>query len=168
VAYDPIFAQAGAMIIRPAPQDYLWPEVDIGDSALDSSGNLYVCGSFSGKIDFDPLTDDPAHVLDTPLSSDGYHHDRLGFVAKYDASGALQWAGTCAALGGAIAVDGQGNVYLSGTFRGVQDLDPSSGEYLLTSLYNPKRGGGYYSNPYLIKLTQPGGPASTEFSFAWV
>lgn len=98
--------------------------------AVDGSGNCYVTGYFYGtNIDFDPGTD--SAFLTSPSFDDDI------FIAKYDASGAYQWAfnlgGTVDDEGYAIAADGSGNCYVTGVFRGTADFDPGAGTANLSS-----------------------------------
>src|SRR5690349_63412 len=88
---------------------------------VDKTGNIYIAGSFQGtNADFDP---GPGVY---PLNSAG---SKDCFVAKYDASGKLLWAFR---IGGSntdeindIALDGIGNLYITGYFRGSSvDFDP--------------------------------------------
>ena len=88
--------------------------------AVDQSNNVYVTGYFGGTADFDP----GAGVSN--ITSAGNSDI---FLAKYNSSGALQWA---SAIGGtsddesnAITVDFSGNVYITGDFQGTADFDPS-------------------------------------------
>lgn len=98
----------------------------------DASGNCYVTGHFSSTIDFDPS---PAV---TNLTSAG---SLDAFVAKYDGSGAFQWAfklGDAAApngldMGRGIACDPSGNCYVTGTYTGTVDFDPSPATNTLVS-----------------------------------
>lgn len=100
--------------------------------AVDSRGNLLVAGDFSGTADFGGGT----------LTSAG-GNDLV--VAKYDASGAYLWSRS---FGGSdngdspevLAVDGSGNVLVSGSFFGTVDF----GGGLLSS------SGGY--DHFLLKL----------------
>jgi len=98
------------------PPDFLWAakaggsDIDAGYSiAADASGNVYVTGFFSGTATFG----------NTNLSSSGLEDI---FVAKYDAAGTLQWArqagGSACDEGLGIAVDGTGNVFVTGFFQG--------------------------------------------------
>jgi Thrombospondin type 3 repeat/Beta-propeller repeat len=85
------------------------------DIAADGAGNSYVSGNLSGTATFGA-----GEPNETTLSSAGGLDT---FVARYDASGALLWAkragGTGADDGGfGIALDGAGNSYASGRFRG--------------------------------------------------
>jgi hypothetical protein len=56
-----------------------------GGVAVDAIGDIYVCGSFFGAIDFDPGKNE--HHLEPGTANGGGY-----FVAKYDPSGQLGWA----------------------------------------------------------------------------
>ncbi len=97
--------------------------------AVDGRGeNVYITGCFTGTADFNPTG------TTTNLTSAGSVDI---FFAKYDSSGSLKWAksagGTSSDEGYSIAVDGSGNVYLTGYFNGTADFDPSGGTTNLTS-----------------------------------
>jgi hypothetical protein len=89
--------------------------------ALDGSGNVYTTGLFGGTVDFDP----GAGTYN--LTSAGYYNI---FVSKLDASGNFVWAkgmgSTSFAVGYDIVIDGSGNVYTTGYFRGTVDFDPGA------------------------------------------
>ena len=76
---------------------------------LNSNGNIYVTGFFSGTATFGTST----------LSSQGAEDV---FVAKLDTNGGWQWAkcagGTGSDKGAGIAVDPNGNIYVTGFFSG--------------------------------------------------
>ncbi|MEP1906348.1 MAG: SBBP repeat-containing protein, partial [Nitratireductor sp.] len=102
---------------------------DYGRSiAVDSSGNSYVTGNFSGTADFDP------GAGTTNLTSAGSDD---AFIAKYNSDGTLAWAknvgGTDFDIGYSIEVDSSGNSYVTGTFQGTADFDPGAGTTNLTS-----------------------------------
>ena len=100
--------------------------------AVDSVGSVYTVGRFGGTSDFDP---GPGTFN---LTSAGIHDI---FVSKLDANGDFVWAkrmgGAKSDYGGAIAVDGVGNVYTTGLFAypsgGTADFDPGPGTFNLTS-----------------------------------
>jgi hypothetical protein len=116
--------------------------------AVDAHGNVYTTGSFEGTADFDPSAAGTFNL--TSAGSDD------AFVSKLDAGGNFVWAralgGTGFDAGTAIAVDAQGNVYTTGSFRGTADFDPSAGVFDLTSA------GG--ADAYVSKLDGAG-------NFAW-
>ena len=96
---------------------------------VDGSGNVYITGYFSSTVDFDP---GPGTAY---LSSVGY--DDI-FFAKYNSSGALEWAkqigSTLIDYAFSLAVDGSGSVYITGNFQGTNvDFDPGSSTVTLTS-----------------------------------
>jgi hypothetical protein len=89
--------------------------------AIDGAGSMYVAGTFSGNVDFDPSNGTSA--LTAPLLS--------MYVAKYSAVGALQWVrGVSGATPdpGSLAVTAAGNVIVAGGYSGRIDLDPGVGE----------------------------------------
>jgi hypothetical protein len=81
--------------------------------AVDQDGNSYVTGHFAGSATFGP--GDPNQVTLVIAQ------DNEVFVAKYDSEGALAWVRRAGfyAIGRGIAVDGSGNVYVTGFFGGL-------------------------------------------------
>ncbi|HEY8504337.1 MAG TPA: SBBP repeat-containing protein, partial [Gemmataceae bacterium] len=99
--------------------------------ANDAAGNLYAAGWFQGTVDFDP---GPGTANLTAVGLDDV------FVAKYGPGGELVWArrmgGPGPDLARAVAVDGSGNVYTTGTYAGPADFDPDPGStFNLTGLH---------------------------------
>ncbi|NNF57982.1 MAG: T9SS type A sorting domain-containing protein [Rhodothermaceae bacterium] len=90
--------------------------------AVDDAGNVYVTGSFTGLVDFDPGPDE--NLLN-------FGDGRI-FVASYDPNGTLLYAfnvgGGLSNLiegGAAIALDAaEDNLYITGTFNDEDDFDP--------------------------------------------
>lgn len=81
------------------------------DVAVDTDGNVYICGFFSGTINFGG---------GISLTSSG---GQDMFVAKYSSTGFISWArsggsSTNADRANALAVDNSGNVYVTGEFSG--------------------------------------------------
>ncbi len=124
-----------------ASGNYVWAKSIMGASlvrsiAVDGSGNVYTTGFFFNTADFDP---GPGVANLSSASAGGYDI----FVSKLDASGNYVWAKRMGGMGGmggigddegrSIAVDGSGNVYTTGYFRGTADFDPGPGEANLTS-----------------------------------
>jgi hypothetical protein len=99
------------------------------DLAADPDGSVYVTGTFSGSVDFDPGTGV------TTLTSIGLADI---FLAKYSSTGTLVWAdrigGTVADAVTSLVRDGAGNLYLAGGFEGSADFDPGLGTLFLTSV----------------------------------
>lgn len=95
---------------------------------IDASGNLYLTGSFQGTVDFDP------GVGVTNLSALGASDI---FILKLNSSGDLQWVrqigGVNDVLIGDLTLDGNGNIYTTGSFDGTVDFDPEAGTSNLSS-----------------------------------
>lgn len=96
--------------------------------AVDANDNVYVTGIFKGTANFNPsgtaLNLTSAGGLDI-------------FIAKFDASGTLQWAkamgGTKDDQGYSITVDGYGDVYTTGWFLNQCNFNPSGTAVNLTA-----------------------------------
>lgn len=88
----------------------------------DAEGNVYITGSFKGKIDFDP---GPGKAF---LNSQG---DTDIFLAKYDESGNYLFSKSIGSAGRdegiSLSLDGQGYIYLTGNFQHTIDVDPGVG-----------------------------------------
>ncbi|UOQ54523.1 hypothetical protein [Hymenobacter cellulosivorans] len=121
-------------------------ESSVHATATDAAGNVYVTGIFTGTLLFGPTT----------LSSQA---GNSLFVAKRSAAGQWLWVKqtTGSARYGkgdyfdrnALAVDGSGNVYLTGSFRG---NSATFGSSVLSSLT-----GGYYGyDAFVAKLDASG------------
>lgn len=101
------------------------------DLVTDGAGNIYTTGYFNGTLDFDP----GPGVANLTTTSQGI------FIAKYNPPGGLVWAkaystlasGTNVSMGNSLALDGQGNVYTTGTFSGGFDFDPGAAVYFLSA-----------------------------------
>ncbi|NUQ65232.1 MAG: SBBP repeat-containing protein [Pirellulales bacterium] len=126
-----------AFVAKYSPQGaFFWAQAftgsfisDVGALAIDVNGNVFVAGSFSGTVDFDP---GPGSA---PLTSTGWGGD--AFVLKLNPSGNYLWARS---LGGndydaatALDTDDAGNVYATGHFWGTVDVNPGTGSDLRTS-----------------------------------
>ena len=109
----------------------------------DATGNIYSIGKFYESLDFDNGTGS------TYLTSQG--NDDIFFM-KQDPNGNLIWAHSLgqpySESAGSIAVDGNGNVYVAGSFQLTVDFDPGSGTYDLTSI-------GDYDN-FVLKVNSNG------------
>lgn len=100
---------------------------DVKDLAVAANGNVIATGLFTREADFDPTSGVARRVADG--------RDDL-FVASYSPSGRLVWlynaGGDAVDLserdsGESVALDSAGNVYVTGTFSGRADFDPSEG-----------------------------------------
>jgi hypothetical protein len=104
------------------------------DIAVDEWGNALVTGYFQGTVDFGGggLT-----------SAGGFDI----FVAKYNSAGAHRWSQrfgtTTADVGNSVAVDGSGNVLVTGVFRGTVDfggagLTSAGSDDIFLAMYAPE------------------------------
>jgi hypothetical protein len=121
---------------------------------VDSFGNVYVGGAFSGAADLDPGPGSFS-VTSTPLSVND------GFIVKLDPFGDFLWGGQIGTDNGdagvvSIDLDAGGNVYLTGSYGAppenglsATDLDPGAGIFSVAG-----QGG------YVVKLDGAG-------EFAW-
>ena len=120
-----------------------------GDQALsiivDPQGNSYTTGSFQYTVDFDPGPDSfnlTAHASGIDI-----------FVQKLDAQGNFVWARAIGGLGSdagnGIAMDGSGNLYLTGYFNQTVDFDPDS-----ASVFELDSEGEY--DIFILKLNNDG------------
>ncbi|HMF15502.1 MAG TPA: hypothetical protein VKE94_24480, partial [Gemmataceae bacterium] len=118
--------------------------------AVDGNGNAYIAGGYTGTVDFDPGTG--TYDLTSMNRRGGYPSEDI-FVMKVNTNGGFLWAdsmGSASTYGdyaNAIAVDGAGNVLITGTFASSDfssaannnDFDPGKGTYKL----NPSNGHGF-------------------------
>lgn len=94
-------------------QDVFWVQTlqsngatETGGIVTDASGNVYAVGYFEGILNFGSFSL-AASSVDI-------------FLAKYNSSGTCLWAkkagGIAGDYGRAIALDGDGNIYITGTY----------------------------------------------------
>ncbi|MEM7656702.1 MAG: hypothetical protein AAF399_11275, partial [Bacteroidota bacterium] len=115
--------------------------------AADASG-VYFCGQLSGSSDFDPGGGTNS------LTAAG---SMAGFIAKYDFNMNHQWAGLLNATSAGftsvdiadVDLDGDGFLYVAGSFNGATDFDPGVG----TTSFSPTGG----TDGYLTKFSLTGG-----------
>jgi hypothetical protein len=111
--------------------------------ALDSSGNVYITGSFIGTVDFNP------GGLINVLSSIG---GRNSFVCKLDNNGNYLWAkkfSNSYNQAFSLDCDASGNTYITGEFLQTVDFDPSAAIANLTSQ-------GFANDMFIVKLDHLG------------
>lgn len=116
----------------------------VNDVVTDKHGNVFATGSFSGTKDFDSTAGT------TNLTSAGFEDI---FIAKFNSSGALQWAKRVGGsqftdVGTSIGVDNTGNVYVGGSFAGSVDFNPG--------IYTAFRTAQSLTDGFVLKLTSNG------------
>jgi hypothetical protein len=97
--------------------NHIWaktmPGAEVNSMCLDDSGYIYVAGKYYDVVDFDP----GPGVRSLP----GYGNGDF-YVAKYTRDGILKWVrgsgGTQVDAANGVAVDNQGNVYVTGVMHG--------------------------------------------------
>jgi hypothetical protein len=108
--------------------------------AVDPSGNVYVAGTFSGTVDFDPGP--------TINALTGFSGSADIFLAKYSSSGAYIWAkqigGTNTEKAYDLVADATG-AWLAGNFMGTCDFDPSASTSNTVSLGGGTDGDGFFA-----------------------
>ncbi|HUC82857.1 MAG TPA: T9SS type B sorting domain-containing protein [Flavisolibacter sp.] len=115
---------------------------------IDRNGDVLLCGSFYGTVDFDP---GPSTSLLTGTSTSTV------FIVKLTAAGNFQWARKLGSAGYVnaedIKCDGGNNVYTTGWFGGTTDFDPGAGVVNLSA--------GGPADGFVCKLDPTG-------NFVWV
>lgn len=110
--------------------DFLWakqmsspagaPNDDVAAIKLDSSGNIYLAGSYQ-YVDFDPGAGDQTLMASGSTGA---------FIVKLDNNGNFLWVKTLEGTSNKkiidIELDGSENIYVAGRFQGNIDLDPDS------------------------------------------
>ena len=108
-------------------------EATIRDLNSDEDRNIYITGSFSGTVDFDP------GAGSANLTASGVQDF---FICKYDSNGNYLWGHRFGSPGGVgqieaghgIGVDSLGACYVTGFIRGTTDFDPGPGTVNLTPI----------------------------------
>lgn len=129
--------------LNPADGGLIWTTGAMGSTyndavrgvSVDSTGNVYACGVFSGSVDFDP---GPGTYT---LSGGGRASQPAisTFVLKLTSSGTFGWAKVFTgsnwdAVGSqAITLDSSGAVYVAGSFDGQATFGSGKGAIKLTS-----------------------------------
>jgi len=94
----------------------------VKDIITDTLGNMYITGSFSNTVDFDPNTG-----VSNLSSQNGFD----AFVLKLDSGGNFQWvtqgSNTGTSSGEEVTLDAVGNVYTTGYFYDTLTLSSVSG-----------------------------------------
>jgi len=136
--------------------DFRWARTWGGDGycwgrslAVDCEANVYILGSYTGTVDFDPGPGSETRM------SNGYID---AFLSKFDSMGNLLWTQTWGGGGQddgwTVVTDHSGNVYAAGRFMWDMEFDPYPGS-------NPSPGKdrhfskGYYDG-FLVKFNSEG------------
>lgn len=117
----------------------------VHDLIVNEQNELLVCGHFGGILDFDP---GPDMFELTATNSDP-------FVWKLNANGELLWVDPFPGISfdeaRSIALDHEGNIYITGFFAETADFDPGPGQHLLTCT-----GNNDHDDVFVVKLDPDG------------
>ena len=96
---------------------------------IDQNNNIYITGTFSGTVDFDP-----GQNVNNLIGTSQWNI----YFAKYDADGNYMWVKGLECGGGFNATMGisahtDGSVYITGCFNESVDFDPSPNNYYLSA-----------------------------------
>lgn len=119
-------------------------EEDVHAVITDSLGNIYTTGTFKQTVDFDPGSGSFV------LTAQG---DQDGFILKLDANGNFSWvlhlSSSEYVTSYALTFNPDGNLYVTGLFRGNAVFDPHSAAIALNSL-------GFSHDVFILKTTPNG------------
>jgi hypothetical protein len=131
--------------------------------AVNSSGQLYLTGAFEGEADFDSI----------PVNDPSNGSGSSGFLAKYTTEGNALWVRSFGhfttenpegdVLGYRVAVDGEGNPYVSGIFEGEATFgyeSPGMGQTLISNDLNDQFITHYDAAGNFKWVKQPSGSSS--------
>lgn len=114
---------AGQVVAQPLAFKHgfsLGYSADINQVVVDGAGNAYVLGSFENTADFEP---GPGETKRTSAGNNDV------FLAKYAPAGNLLWVNqvgnTFRNNAYNLILDKSGQLYISGSFKGTVDFDPS-------------------------------------------
>lgn len=127
---------------------------DLGNCVyVDSTGNVFVTGSFQDSVDFDP--EPSTDFLFAPFHFPGWGDGDV-FISKYDSSGNYYWSNELGSdtfiFSSNLCENSSGQIYLLGQFIDTVDFDPGNNTLNLAS--------SSWST-YLIKY-------NTDGSYNWV
>jgi hypothetical protein len=150
----PVFGSITAFIMKMnASGGFVWAKAIDGLNAsvvgtsisIDKQNNLYVLGTYSNTVDFDPnagvyeMTGGAGFLLKLTPNADFLWVKPIQFTSYYSIN--------------RVTVDNDGNPYIIGYFSGVLDCDPSAATYNLTTATSDYDG-------FMLKL-------STAGNFLW-
>jgi hypothetical protein len=123
---------------------------EVNTILLDNSGNSYMCGLFTGTVDFDPNA-----TIANKSSLGGSDM----FISSLTTTGAYRWASTIGGTGNesrCTMTRTDFDLEVSGGFSGTMDFDPTAGVTNLTSLGA--------RDIFMVYLPMTGGPSSAAYA----
>jgi hypothetical protein len=135
------------------PESALWATSIKGTSnagnsiVLDSLGNIYVCGYFTGTATIMNYSSAPVNNGQIGLSTYGTITGTIwsdGYIVKYNSSGVVEWATTIVNSGGrgvrcvSLAINSNNDLYVTGYYSGttsINNFSSVSGEVVNLNLF---------------------------------
>jgi len=112
---------------------------DIMDLAADNSGNMYLTGQVWDTVDMDPGSGQSEVTASPPNAEQASSHlsDPDAFISKLNPDGNLiwikSWGSNYSEVSMSIAVDSEGNAYVTGAYWDTVDFDPGPDEEIHTA-----------------------------------
>jgi hypothetical protein len=160
-------ASANALLVKYASSGLAqWAQVVTGSpgscyavATLDTAGNVYVVGGVAGTGTY--KFGNGIAVTGVATASSQVQAAETGILAKYDSSGAIQWArsveaGSPASDFRSVAIDGEGNVYVAGDVAGTGTYDFGNGITVAGTALGTEIAGQEASNALLVKYSSSG------------
>jgi len=130
------------------------------DIKTDAAGNVFIGGTFSRTVDFDP---GPAQTILVAPNSGNI------FFSKFDANGNFTWVARLPGSSGdvfSIYLNTADEIFATGRYSGTIDFDPGPGSFNLTSgasdIYINKLSQGSVAGPLPLTLLDFSGEAIAE------
>jgi hypothetical protein len=160
-------ASANALLVKYASSGLAqWAQVVTGSpgscfavAALDTEGNVYVVGGVAGTGTYE--FGNGITITGNATTSSQVQAAETGVLAKYDSSGAIQWArsveaGSPASDFTSVATDGEGNVFVAGYVAGTGTYDFGNGVTVAGTGLGTPIAGQEASNALLVKYSSSG------------
>ena len=121
--------------------------------AVDTSGNVFVCGAYGADVTFSNANGSAGNTLTwTSISVAGTTD---AFITKYDSNGSNLWAAKISSTsndsGAAVATDTSGNVFVAGNYTAVVSFYNTGGAFAKMLTY-----AGTANNVFIAKYTTDG------------
>ncbi len=130
--------------------DFVWAKAFYGrawtkDITIDKMGNIYITGYFTGTVDFDPGANE--YLVTSEIGM---------YICKLNKAGEFAWVKTLGdskggGQGSAIFIDSNYNIYATGLFSGVIDIQSKYGSLQLLSSLPVS-----FNNIFISKLDSSG------------
>lgn len=115
--------------------DFIWAKQITGTNSqelrrfkIDNLGNLVITGIFNGTTDFDPSASNSSLTAVSGFDA---------FICKWTSDGDFVWANKIGGSGQQmvtdLVIDPSNNHYITGSFNGTTDFDPSAGTFDVTA-----------------------------------